>query len=183
MPNRTTTYSCYFQNVRGLNTKVNEFYASASLQEYDFIGIAETWLTSDVLSSELFPEDYSVLRSDRDFRNSKKTKGGGVLLAYKNKYAMERVDFNFSHQFPMVDFLAAKCIISGTVLFFYVLYIPPDTSNDDYCSLMVHLGEIVVQQTNVIIDKSIFNRNHHYIKKLVTIVSTHSVFIKRMLLY
>ena len=42
------------------------------------IFVSETWLSSNVLNSEILPEDYFIVRNDRD------THGGGVLLAIKS---------------------------------------------------------------------------------------------------
>nr|CAH7746869.1 unnamed protein product [Callosobruchus chinensis] len=95
-PNRPAALMCYFQNVRGLNTKISELYASVSPSEYDFVGMAEKWLSEHVLDSELFPESYVVFRSDRDLVRVNKSSGGGVLLACRNQYKVERSQSNVS---------------------------------------------------------------------------------------
>lgn len=72
----------YFQNVRGLRTKTNEFYLNILTCDYDVIVLCETWIASDILDSELFCDRYLVYRRDREssgFHSSKT--GGGVLIA------------------------------------------------------------------------------------------------------
>nr|CAI5830325.1 unnamed protein product [Callosobruchus analis] len=48
--------------------------------EYEVIALVETWLSSGVYSSEVFCEDYTVFRTDRDFVSTQTGRGGGVLV-------------------------------------------------------------------------------------------------------
>ncbi|KAF0732741.1 Uncharacterized protein FWK35_00024897 [Aphis craccivora] len=52
----------YFQNVRGLNTKLNTLMRNVNLSNYDLIGLFETWLSSNVDSSELGLINYYLSR-------------------------------------------------------------------------------------------------------------------------
>lgn len=54
----------YYQNVRGLKSKVNEFYNNILTTEFDIISITETWLDESVYSSEFFSDEWSVFRQD-----------------------------------------------------------------------------------------------------------------------
>jgi len=42
--------------------------------------ITESWLSGDILNSEIMPSDYTVLRHDRDPKTSGRKVGGGVFL-------------------------------------------------------------------------------------------------------
>ena len=70
-----------YQNVRGLKAKCHEVFDYVSTTHYDVIILSETWLDSSFNSSQLFPDHYIVFRKDRNDRSSRKTKGGGVLIA------------------------------------------------------------------------------------------------------
>lgn len=83
-------FVCY-QNVRGLKSKVNEFFNNVSISNFDCICLTETWLNNSFFSSELFDDRYVVYRKDRDFSKTKKQDGGGVILCVKKSLATERV--------------------------------------------------------------------------------------------
>ncbi|XP_055601826.1 uncharacterized protein LOC129750788 [Uranotaenia lowii] len=71
----------YYQNVRGLKSKIIECFVSTSEFCYDIYAFTETWLDSSVPSSQLFCSDYTVFRCDRNRSNSSRSRGGGVLIA------------------------------------------------------------------------------------------------------
>ncbi|KAJ8914267.1 hypothetical protein NQ315_010999 [Exocentrus adspersus] len=60
----------YYQNCRGLRTKTNIFYTNLLSEDYDLLLLTETWLTSDVMDSELFDERYEVFRKDRRYEDT-----------------------------------------------------------------------------------------------------------------
>ena len=66
----------YYQNVRGLRTKLTEFSRKVALNDFSIILLTETWLTSDFSDAELGLSNY-----DRDVELTGKTRGGGTLIA------------------------------------------------------------------------------------------------------
>ncbi|XP_077290340.1 uncharacterized protein LOC143914125 [Arctopsyche grandis] len=80
-------FLCYFQNVRGLNSKTEVLFNSATTQCPDVIALAETWLSESVLDGELFDRRY-IYRRDRG------TRGGGVLLALRIQVNTIQNDYN-----------------------------------------------------------------------------------------
>lgn len=64
----------WYQNVRGLRTKTNDFYKNALLCDADLILITETWLCDGILDAELTSDRYEVFRRDRG------SLGGGVMI-------------------------------------------------------------------------------------------------------
>ena len=74
-----TCFDIYYQNVRGLRTKQFELYSNVCSTDYNIFCLTETWLNDLCLDHNLFPDSYTVLRSDRVSAN--KTRGGGVLTA------------------------------------------------------------------------------------------------------
>jgi exonuclease III len=69
----------YYQNVRGLRTKQTEFYDNVCASNFDIICLSETWLNDVCYDHNLFPNSYTVYRSDRPYIN--KARGGGVVTA------------------------------------------------------------------------------------------------------
>lgn len=71
----------YFQNVRGLRTKLARLLENVCYSQYHVIVFNETWLTSAYHNSELHLYDYNVYRKDRSTGTSQHSRGGGVLIA------------------------------------------------------------------------------------------------------
>ncbi|XP_031332835.1 uncharacterized protein LOC116163124 [Photinus pyralis] len=124
-----STMQVYYQNVRGIRTKMQNLMQSVFATNYDVICLTETWLNQDISSSELqISSNYNVYRQDRNILTSNLKRGGGVLIAV-NKTLMSKlisttVD-NVEHIFVLVMFLG-KCYIIGNV------YIPPNSHSDVY---------------------------------------------------
>ncbi len=55
-----------YQNIRGVNTKINEFTTNVLTQNVDILALTETWLSASVQDAELFDNRYEVHRRDRD---------------------------------------------------------------------------------------------------------------------
>lgn len=55
----------YYQNVRGLRTKINDLYLSAIDTSYDIVLLSETWLDNCLYDSELFSSNSRLMRCDR----------------------------------------------------------------------------------------------------------------------
>jgi hypothetical protein len=66
----------YCQDVSGLRTKQLEFY-DVCASNFDIICLSETWLNDLCYDHHLFPNRYTVYRSDRPYIN--KARCGGVL--------------------------------------------------------------------------------------------------------
>lgn len=71
-------FSIYYQNVRGLQTKDDCFYAS--LANSPVIAVTETSFCDYNLNEDYFPSNYTVFLSDRDLRQTRKTYGGGSCI-------------------------------------------------------------------------------------------------------
>ena len=78
------TFAIFYQNVRGLRTKSDEFFASVVDSNYDVIALTETWLSCNHPNASFFPEGFSVYRADREY-NENCSRGGGALLAVNDK--------------------------------------------------------------------------------------------------
>ena len=82
----------YYQNVRGLRTKLSDLLISVASNEYQIIILTETNLSDDVLDSELGLTQYSVFRKDRSAETSTKKSFGGVLIAVDRAVQCKRVE-------------------------------------------------------------------------------------------
>lgn len=127
----------YYQIVRGLDSKIHQFYSNVSDCEYNIVALSETWLKPEVNSCELF-SDYPVYRSDRKFDRLELVAGGGVLLAVDCIIKSETVDTSyFEDYFPEIGFSMCKCCVSFKSFYIAVVYIPPSFSFDKFD----HFGE------------------------------------------
>lgn len=143
----------YFQNVRGLRSKVDEFYSAVNSNEYDVVSVVETWLSDDVSSAEYFPTAYTVLRCDRNFAETGLSKGGGALLAVKSEFFSEPVNLSYIlDNLPLVDIVGCKCLINNFfILFIYVIYIPPSISVEHFELFLNLLEQIISTNGNILI--------------------------------
>ncbi|XP_062710669.1 uncharacterized protein LOC134288803 [Aedes albopictus] len=112
----------YFQNVRGLRTKINELFLAVDGSEYDVIVLVETNLDSTITSAQLFGEHYVVYRNDRDTTNSQKKSGGGVLIAVHRKLPSSLIRCA-TEGFELV---LTRVHIANSYLFICAGYIPPE---------------------------------------------------------
>lgn len=81
-PLSVSSLTIYYQNVRGLRTKLSDVFNSILSSDYPIIAFSETWLCDSIYSSEVIDDRYNVYRRDRKNNNSSKTvRGGGVLIA------------------------------------------------------------------------------------------------------
>lgn len=51
----TGNFSIFYQNVRGLNTKIDEFYCNLTGLDFNIICLTETWLGDSISNDLLFP--------------------------------------------------------------------------------------------------------------------------------
>nr|CAI5867064.1 unnamed protein product [Callosobruchus analis] len=83
---------------------------------------------------ELFPQTYSVYRSDRDFSSTSCMRGGGVLIAVAEHLSSTRVELDGDKSLSQlrIDVVVVKVKSVAGSICIVNLYIPPDTPNSDY---------------------------------------------------
>ncbi|KAG7305587.1 hypothetical protein JYU34_009672 [Plutella xylostella] len=79
----------FYQNVRGLRTKTNVFFRSVLNSDYDIICISETWLLDSIFDAEIFDGRYNLYRTDRDYKGTGTTLGGGTLIAVRRNLSVD----------------------------------------------------------------------------------------------
>ena len=122
----------YFQNVRGLRTKLQLLFENVSYSQYHILVFNETSLTEDFRDSELQMFDYNIYRKDRSAETSACARGGGVLIAVRKNIASRVLPANNSieHLFVQID-------MSGEQFIFASAYFPPRSAFQKY----VQFGE------------------------------------------
>jgi hypothetical protein len=132
-------FDIYYQNIRGLRTKQLELYENVCSTDYNIICLTETWLNDPCYYHSLFPDCYTVFRSDRASVN--KTRGGGVLIAlssrvrpYKRRYDLEFYDECVWVEIPTLDRL--NLLIGNH-------YFPLDTKPENIVSYFRFLENIL----------------------------------------
>lgn len=150
--------SIYYQNVRGLNSKLSSFYPAALSSEYQIIAITETWLSSNVNDSELFSDHYTVFRNDRDFQSVQLSKGGGVLLAFQSALNVQPIDFSQLHKiFPSINIVGCRCNINHFVFYTVLIYLPPSLTIEIFQFFFESLEQLEVLANKHLIILGDFN--------------------------
>lgn len=130
-----TNQTCYlyYQNTRGLNTKLTGLYAAALAMDYDIIILTETWLKNGVYDGEIFDSRYNVFRQDRAVK-----RGGGVLIAVTNHIVAIKVDFVVEG----IEIICVKVNLGHSTYYVLTVYFPPNskigTYNDFFSEIEKH---------------------------------------------
>jgi hypothetical protein len=131
-----------YLNAGGMNTKISDFFESTGGSQSDVIAVSETWLSDNVSSLEIADNSiYDIYRKDRSFTDLGLVRGGGVLLLIHKSYRVFQLNLDhiISH-LPIIDIIGCKVVLnSQSFVFVFVIYIPPQTSVDDFATLMEFL--------------------------------------------
>lgn len=151
----------YYQNVRGLKTKIDELFVSVCECNFDIIFMTETGLDENINSLQLFGPDYNVFRCDRSPQNSTKTTFGGVLIAVTSNYRSITIrPANGKH-------LEQVCVVieaHGKKIFLCNIYIAPDCSRntDVYDAHLASVRELcdTASDDDIIVVYGDYNQPH-----------------------
>ena len=128
--------------VRGLNTKLLDFYQCMIISDFEVVCITESWLSSSVANSEVASVTRNVYRADR----RTKKRGGGVLIAILASIPQEVIDLicvnNISTE---IDTVGIKIYINNSPLVIIVVYIPPNVPQS---LLLEYLDVLTLQLVN-----------------------------------
>lgn len=147
------TLSIYYQNCRGLRTKLANTMKNILVCDFDIICLTETWLIDSINTCELFGTGfkYFVYRKDRDLGHYGKSDGGGVLLAIKTK--LSSILLNVSD--TKCEDLTIRVNISGNIFFcLTVAYFPPESNLEYY-------EDFFERQSRIIND--VYASDSHYV--------------------
>ncbi|KAF2885699.1 hypothetical protein ILUMI_20472 [Ignelater luminosus] len=148
---KNKTCQIYYQNVRGLRTKVNLFQKNLASVNYDVIVLVESWLDADIFSNELFDSRYIAYQCDRSQVLSGK-QGGGVLIAVHKKHKSEAINVNI-----ILESLFVKIHMYGKDIIINSVYFPPRTIAATYEEYFNTLENTELFLTNDVIILGDFN--------------------------
>lgn len=133
----------YYQNIRGMRTKLNEIRLQILSSNYDILCLTETWLNPSINSNEIFDSRYTVYRSDRNVNVHDKSDGGGVLLALRS--SLFACKMNFVTDSHVIDSIFVKIRLNMTeYLVLGVVYFNIRIKFDDYKRFCDSLTDLVV---------------------------------------
>lgn len=143
---KSTSLQVYYQNMRGLRTKVDELYAGVLAEEYDLIILAETWLTDDFLNAELFDNRYHAVDNDRNDGRRE----GGVLVAARKCLSMQSVKLNIPDS-SSIECLLVNIKVKKKLFYLCAVFIPPNVNMDVYVQFFNQFQCILDKYVDVII--------------------------------
>ena len=73
-------------NVRSLFKKIDQCRAMLDHESLDIISFSETWLNSSIPTAALDISGYHSVRQDRNFKNTSKKRGGGLITYIHQKH-------------------------------------------------------------------------------------------------
>lgn len=149
-----------YQNVRGLNTKLNFFRLNLLCLDCDLIAVTESFLTDAVENPELVGCEWSVERRDR----AGGLRGGGVLLAARPGLVLRR---RRELETLFVEDLWVVCTYNDIKCFICVVYIPPGTSDDVYMRWFQAVESVMITLDSVVIVVGDLNLNPRYTSQSV----------------
>ncbi|XP_069967398.1 uncharacterized protein, partial [Bactrocera oleae] len=125
---KKTKLNIYYQNTRGLRTKLKHFLTSSACCSSDIICISETWLNDSISSGEVTDNTFTLFRKDRNKLSSERS--GGLLIAVKKYLAAELIE----HSEDAIEqlFIKVKCTNSDPIV--GCTYLPPLSPLDSYIS-------------------------------------------------
>lgn len=149
-PHTSLTYDdlhIYYQNVRGLRTKLNTLRLALTETDFDVLVFTETWLDDSIPSSLFTCTNFIIYRCDRNPCNSTHTRGGGVLIAC----AASLNSTVIRHNYASLELLWVCIKLDCCSLFIGVIYIPPGRSSSDDVIELLHesVSEIYVHMKPV----------------------------------
>ncbi len=123
----------YYQNVRGLRTRVDEINIAVLSSNYDIIVLTETWLHAGIRNEELIDNRYIVHRKDRDYETVNQQRGGGVLIAVKTNIFSERI-IKLESDDKAIEhiWVKLKTCNSSNSIYLGAFYFPPNTTREKY---------------------------------------------------
>ena len=115
--------NCFYTNAQGLYSKLPELRLRQQANPADIIAVTETWLSSDILDSEILINSMSVTRKDRP------TRGGGVAIYHHQNLQCEVVT---TSSLSLTDALVCKLQLSGRdICLLVVIYRPPSSNQEN----------------------------------------------------
>lgn len=129
----------YYQNVRGIRTKLDSLRTTIPLFSCDLFAFTETWLFAGVFTPEIGFSDHDVFRCDRSVSTSNYSRGGGVLLAVRRNLRCSQINTRNS----TIEHVCVKFKLHSELIIIGNFYIPPYASIHQYTEMCQILEDLV----------------------------------------
>lgn len=139
----------FYQNVRGLRTKLDNFRNNITLFNADLYGITESSCNESIQDAEIIPRGYKILRCDRaDGR-----KQGGALLVASQRFEIRAVTMlDASINSCVFELVCATVHLYNRFLFLCcVVYIPPGSTENEYMNLFQIIEKLCNRYRQIIV--------------------------------
>ncbi|XP_062565690.1 uncharacterized protein LOC134227980 [Armigeres subalbatus] len=152
-PRPKSHVTMYYQNVGGMNGLVEDYRLAVMDHCYDIEVLTETWLDSRTISSYISGTGYEVFRCDRNSNNSRKSTGGGIIIAVSSRLKASVIE---DDSFNTVEQVWVSIQLGGRKLFVCAVYIPPDRTRDlelidTHCRSVFFASEIASPNDEIIV--------------------------------
>lgn len=137
----------YYQNIRSVCSKEN-IHSILKSVIYNIICLSETWLNNNCASENYFPDRFSVYRTDRNVNNNDSNRGGGVAILVDNKYKSVRLS---QFENDQLEGVCVKVTVRSTDLIIYLVYIPPNASQETYYNHLNCIKSIYVNNISILV--------------------------------
>lgn len=133
----------FYQNCRGVKTKLDELKYNMLNNDCDIIALTETWLNESIYTAEFNCVDRIAFRKDRNRIVTGKSQGGGVLLAVRNNLIVNEVKVFDDDQ----EALCIRVGLDGNhLLYVVVVYITPNSPSNVYEHFFEKIETFLVNQ-------------------------------------
>ena len=139
MGSKKTDFTVYYQNVRGLRTKLNDFSSTVTANDFDVLLLTETSLHEGIHDNELGIPEYYVYRGDRSEQTSSAKRLGGALIAAK-KWLVSSI---ITPKTTNIESVYVKISFSSKKILFVNVYIPPLSPVNIYEDFLAATEEII----------------------------------------
>lgn len=122
---------------------MKEIHKKIISSSFSILLATETSWDESVRSEEIFGNSFNVYRDDRDFLESGKKSGGGVLVAISTKFNSELLHSTKNNAFEHVW---VKTYIAGETHVFASVYFPPDRTNKSSYENFFEIAEKILSE-------------------------------------
>lgn len=128
----------YYQNVRGLRTKLDDLHFNSTSSGYNVLAFTETWLIPSISDAELGCGNFSVFRRDRFSQSDSSRSGGGVLIAVSSSFS------SIILPLPNTDVEQLAIFVSPPLKYILVCsYVNPGSHIDVYLKHVTNIRSIM----------------------------------------
>lgn len=139
-------------NVRSLTANFNNFRDFVVQNDYDIVGVSETWLTTNVTSESISIYGYNIIRCDRISR------GGGICIYIKKKFKYTKIGF-MQNINEFLEHMWIQIKSEKITLGLGIIYRPPNTNIQNFFDIFEETIASMYTQCDNVICMGDFNIN------------------------